>query len=119
MELFRPLRTYPAGVWKDGPLPVRQRVAPTLSPLSKSPPCGPGFPGSLSAGSPEICYIGRPMNRREAIAMLQTHAEAVKALGATSLYLFGSVARDEAKIRSDLDLFVDYRLSLDMAPKHG
>jgi predicted nucleotidyltransferase len=48
------------------------------------------------------------MNRREAIAKLQTHAEAVKALGATSLYLFGSVARDEAKMRSDLDLFIDY-----------
>jgi predicted nucleotidyltransferase len=48
------------------------------------------------------------MNRNEAIAKLKTHAEAVKALGATSLYLFGSVARDEAKTRSDLDLFVDY-----------
>jgi len=48
------------------------------------------------------------MNRREAIAKLKTHADAVKALGATSLYLFGSVARDEAKTRSDLDLFIDY-----------
>ena len=48
------------------------------------------------------------MNRRETIAKLKTHADAVKALGATSLYLFGSVARDEAKTRSDLDLFIDY-----------
>jgi predicted nucleotidyltransferase len=31
-----------------------------------------------------------------------------KALGATSLYLFGSTARDETNAGSDLDLFVDY-----------
>src|SRR5436189_4130170 len=48
------------------------------------------------------------MNKREAIAMLKAQADAVKALGATSLYLFGSVARGEATKRSDLDLFVDY-----------
>lgn len=33
---------------------------------------------------------------------------ALRALGATSLYLFGSVARDEAGPSSDLDLFIDY-----------
>jgi uncharacterized protein len=48
------------------------------------------------------------MNRREAIEDLKRHADAIKALGATSLYLFGSVARDEANMRSDLDLFIDY-----------
>jgi uncharacterized protein with HEPN domain/predicted nucleotidyltransferase len=30
------------------------------------------------------------------------------AIGATSLYLFGSTARDEAGAESDLDLFIDY-----------
>jgi len=48
------------------------------------------------------------MNKREAITILKCHADAVEALGATSLYLFGSVARDEAKSRSDIDLFIDY-----------
>jgi len=48
------------------------------------------------------------MNKTEAIAQLQRHAEAIKALGATSLYLFGSVARNEPKAASDLDLFIDY-----------
>jgi len=48
------------------------------------------------------------MNRIEAIAELQRHAKAIKALGATSLYLFGSVLRNEAKTASDLDLFIDY-----------
>jgi hypothetical protein len=35
-------------------------------------------------------------------------AEALQALEATSLYLFGSVVRDKAKAASDLDLFIDY-----------
>jgi len=48
------------------------------------------------------------MNRVEAIAKLQAHADAIKALGATSLYLFGSSARDEARPDSDLDVFVEY-----------
>ncbi len=47
------------------------------------------------------------MKKSEALAKLKTQAGAIKALGATSLYLFGSVARDEAKTR-DLDLFIDY-----------
>lgn len=29
-------------------------------------------------------------------------------MGATSLYLFGSTARDEFSLGSDLDLFIDY-----------
>ena len=32
----------------------------------------------------------------------------LKARGATSLYLFGSAARNEAGSKSDLDLFIDY-----------
>ncbi|HEX4766417.1 MAG TPA: nucleotidyltransferase family protein [Lichenihabitans sp.] len=48
------------------------------------------------------------MKRTEAITRLQADAGAVKAMGATSLYLFGSAARDEALDGSDLDLFIDY-----------
>jgi predicted nucleotidyltransferase len=48
------------------------------------------------------------MNRIEAIDKLKCQAAAVKAMGATSLYLFGSVAQDEADHNSDLDLFIDY-----------
>jgi predicted nucleotidyltransferase len=48
------------------------------------------------------------MNKREAVAKLKRHADAIKAFGATSLYVFGSVARDQARTRSDLDLFIDY-----------
>ena len=48
------------------------------------------------------------MRKRDAIFRLREHANAIEAIGATSLYLFGSTARDEAGESSDLDLFVDY-----------
>ncbi len=48
------------------------------------------------------------MNRAEAIRQLQQNADAVKGMGATALYLFGSTVRDEANESSDLDLFIDY-----------
>ena len=48
------------------------------------------------------------MNRRDAIRALTSYADAIKARGATSLFLFGSSAQDSARPDSDLDLFVDY-----------
>jgi uncharacterized protein len=48
------------------------------------------------------------MNRNDAISVLKSCADAIKAHGATSLFLFGSSARDGARPDSDLDLFVDY-----------
>ncbi|RNJ49496.1 nucleotidyltransferase family protein [Methylocystis hirsuta] len=48
------------------------------------------------------------MKRVEAITRLQEYAPAIKARGVTSLFLFGSAARDEAAADSDLDLFIDY-----------
>ncbi|CDN51439.1 nucleotidyltransferase family protein [Neorhizobium galegae] len=48
------------------------------------------------------------MNRTDAIQKLQQRADAVKGMGATAMYLFGSTVRDEAHASSDLDLFIDY-----------
>src|ERR1700751_5306326 len=48
------------------------------------------------------------MTRLEAVGKLKDRASAIKALGATSLYLFGSTIRDEAQPQSDLDVFIDY-----------
>jgi uncharacterized protein len=48
------------------------------------------------------------MNRTQALKKLRTFATALKARGATSLYLFGSTARNQAGSKSDLDLFLDY-----------
>ncbi|MCK1705024.1 nucleotidyltransferase family protein [Bradyrhizobium sp. 146] len=48
------------------------------------------------------------MNRVAAIKKLRTFTSALKERGATSLYLFGSTARNQATSKSDLDLFLDY-----------
>jgi hypothetical protein len=48
------------------------------------------------------------MMRAETIAKLQANAAALRARGATALYLFGSAARDEARSDSDVDIFIDY-----------
>ena len=48
------------------------------------------------------------MRRAEALRKLRGFAGPLRARGATSLYLFGSTARNEAGAKSDLDLFIDY-----------
>jgi uncharacterized protein len=48
------------------------------------------------------------MNRDTAIRMLQDKADAIRELGATALFLFGSAARDEMQAHSDIDVFIDY-----------
>jgi predicted nucleotidyltransferase len=48
------------------------------------------------------------MRREEVIARLQQHEADLKRLGVEHLYLFGSMARGEAKDDSDIDLFFDY-----------
>jgi predicted nucleotidyltransferase len=48
------------------------------------------------------------MNRIDAILKLRQTEDAVRGMGATALYLFGSTVRDEAQPASDLDLFIDH-----------
>jgi predicted nucleotidyltransferase len=48
------------------------------------------------------------MKRDVALQQLNRRADALKAMGATALYMFGSTVRDEAGEQSDLDLFIDY-----------
>jgi len=48
------------------------------------------------------------MRKHDAIVGLTAQSGAVRAFGATSLYLFGSTVRDSARPDSDLDVFVDY-----------
>jgi predicted nucleotidyltransferase len=48
------------------------------------------------------------MKRDTAIAKLKENADAIRALGATALYLYGSTARDEARADSDVDVFIEY-----------
>jgi predicted nucleotidyltransferase len=51
------------------------------------------------------------MTRSEVLQRLQNRAAAIQEMGATSLYLFGSAARDEAGRSSDIDVFIDYDVS--------
>jgi predicted nucleotidyltransferase len=48
------------------------------------------------------------MERSEAIRILRANGDAARRMGATAMYLFGSVARGEAAEGSDLDVFIDY-----------
>ena len=48
------------------------------------------------------------MRREQAIAILNAHQEEIKKFRVKSLSLFGSVARDEARSDSDVDLLVEF-----------
>jgi uncharacterized protein len=48
------------------------------------------------------------MRQQEALKVLASHQNALKDFGVKSLMLFGSVARDEARIDSDVDLLVEF-----------
>ena len=48
------------------------------------------------------------MTREEAKGRLREHEADLKRLGVEKLHLFGSTARGEASVNSDVDLFFDY-----------
>jgi hypothetical protein len=48
------------------------------------------------------------MSRSEALAILKAHLAELRAMGVASLALFGSVARNEARSDSDVDLLVEF-----------
>ena len=48
------------------------------------------------------------MRRSDVVAQFQSQKESLQALGVGELYLFGSVARDEAQEDSDVDLLVEF-----------
>lgn len=48
------------------------------------------------------------MHRSEAIALLRSHLDDFRRFSVKSIALFGSVARDEARENSDVDVLVDF-----------
>lgn len=48
------------------------------------------------------------MRRSEVIAFFSAHRDDLRRLGISSLLVFGSVARDEARPDSDLDLIAEF-----------
>jgi predicted nucleotidyltransferase len=74
-----------------------------------------GFVAILSpAARTGLCYNGDrkdarlSMDRTEAITRLREHEAELKELGVEHLYLFGSTARGDAGVDSDVDLFFDH-----------
>jgi predicted nucleotidyltransferase len=49
------------------------------------------------------------MNREQALSILGAHGAELEALGVTSASVFGSVARNEARPDSDVDVLVELR----------
>lgn len=47
------------------------------------------------------------MSRNDVIARIRENADALRALGASAVYLYGSHARDAARPDSDVDVFID------------
>lgn len=50
------------------------------------------------------------MNRQQVIALTQAHQPDLRVLGVKSLELFGSVARNEATLESDVDFLVEFAI---------
>ncbi|MGJ3249632.1 MAG: nucleotidyltransferase family protein [Elainellaceae cyanobacterium] len=48
------------------------------------------------------------MNRNEILSAILEHEQTLREMGVKSLDLFGSVARDEASVESDIDLLVEF-----------
>jgi hypothetical protein len=48
------------------------------------------------------------MERSEAISRLEAHEAELRRLGVEHLFLFGSTARGDARVDSDVDLFFDH-----------
>ena len=48
------------------------------------------------------------MQRQEVLTTLNNHKETLQGFGVKSLLLFGSVARDEGRSNSDIDLLVEF-----------
>jgi uncharacterized protein len=56
----------------------------------------------------ELFITGWVMRRQEALTVLANHQNTLKTFGVKSLMIFGSVARNEARIDSDVDLLVEF-----------
>ena len=49
------------------------------------------------------------MRREDVLQLISQHADELRQMGVTSLALFGSVGRDEARPDSDVDILIDLR----------
>jgi len=60
----------------------------------------------MSPAWPDVICLG--VERADVIARLKASEVELRRLGVEHLYLFGSTARNEARLDSDVDLFFDH-----------
>lgn len=61
----------------------------------------------MAAEQPSI-PADRPPRRADVLATLAAHRDELRQLRVRSLAVFGSVARDEARVESDVDILVEF-----------
>jgi predicted nucleotidyltransferase len=57
---------------------------------------------------PQVVAVFNRMTQGNLIEVLRTYDAALREIGATALFIFGSRARGTERSDSDLDLFIDY-----------
>ena len=56
------------------------------------------------------CTIAKVMDREDVLSLVAAHREELEHLGVKALNLFGSVARDQAHSKSDVDFLVEFSI---------
>jgi predicted nucleotidyltransferase len=90
-----------------GPMPPRAAMAICQGrrPLRQS--CRRRAANAVAISSADLCYPAR-MDRNTVISRLKAHEAELRGLGVQHLWLFGSMARGDARPDSDVDLFFDH-----------
>ena len=99
------------GEKKEAPAePLKRSIAGAMKAIARKPDLEVTFASDRPALMGDKARLPEPPRRltSQDVAILRGNADAIRAMGATSLYLFGSVARDKGGADSDLDLFIDY-----------
>ncbi|HEY9705124.1 MAG TPA: nucleotidyltransferase family protein [Allocoleopsis sp.] len=63
---------------------------------------------ALEAIASQFSLVKKPLTKDEVLTIIREHKEQLQKMGVKSLELFGSVARDEANIDSDIDFLVEF-----------
>jgi predicted nucleotidyltransferase len=71
-----------------------------------------GTPARAMQSSLGVLDERNMLTREEVVQKLVRHADELRAAGVEALFLFGSVARNEARAESDVDVFFDHRAGL-------
>ena len=63
---------------------------------------------AIEAIASQFSIQKKPLTKDEVLTIIREHKEKLQMMGVKSLELFGSIARDEANIDSDIDFLVEF-----------